>query len=124
MQTPGPARVLRFEVGGHSFGYRTASRADEADALRRFALKTALAPDALNDLDGDNLLWEARLEIGLRPRKRSNGEAIDLGEHAPPHWVETSDGITVITFEEVPVEEFRDVIAAIRAAEDAKKKPV
>lgn len=125
--TPGVDRVIRFTIGAAEFGFRRPSRADMTDAYRRFVAKLASsgAPDMFNHLAGDDLLWEARLEIGLVPRMRG-GQVLDLGERAPSHWlVPVLDAAGkpighLVEFGNVDPDEFRAVVGYL--AEALKKK--
>lgn len=127
--TPGRDRVVFVQVGGHQFGYRKPTRADVAEAHRKLTAKltaTAVLPgapeaDILNNMNGKSFQWEARLEIGLLPRRRGN-EVINLGESAPEHWLwieRDADGKELrrqVSFDEVDPAEFDAVVAALEQA--------
>ena len=122
--TPGQGRVIVFQVNGFEFGYRRPSRADIADTRRKQALKMAPATglpveaQTIDILDGDNLRNEASLEIGLVPRKLSDGTILDQGERAPAHWLEAGK----VSFVKVDPEEF-DAVCAYLDEHCWKKKP-
>lgn len=129
---PGTARTVAFDVAGGHFVYRLPSRADLAETQRRFAAKVsptgiAAESDILLAYDGNPLLWEARLEVGLVPYVRRDGTPATLGEDAPAHWFEQlppRDGQTPerrISFANVMPEEF-DVVVAYLAVHVLPKK--
>jgi len=120
--TPGRDRVVLFDVNGRPFGFRRPSRGDVAQTYRRFAAKSAgslglpTEQHVLLNWDGDALLWEARLEVGLAPRVE-DGKVLDLGETCPPNWLRGG----TISFESVDPEEF-DSVCKFLDAEVFKKK--
>lgn len=120
--TPGVDRVIVFEAAGHQFGLRRPSRADAREIAARWAAKLAAggAPDLLAALDGDGLLWEARFEVLLVPR-RVQGTPQPLGEHAPVHWLVDGEDGPRVSFERVDAEEFAAVCAAAEQAWEQKK---
>ena len=125
--TPGVDRLIRFAVGGHTFAFRRPSRADVRDAWALFVRLLAAGGETntLNYFDGGALHWEARLEIGLRPRVRG-AETLNLGEEAPAHWlrpiVDAAGKVVghAIDFTNVDVHEFETVTAYL--ADELKKK--
>ena len=126
MFAPGQNPVVSVEVNGHQFVFRRPTRADVREAYRSFTRKLLVTglpgsneSDVLNTLDGQRLLWEAKLEIGLMDRRRGT-ETVAHGEIAPEHWlwVERSDGKEIarrINFDMVTPEEFDAVTKAIEA---------
>lgn len=132
--TPGVGRLIRFALHGHAFAFRRPSRADAAEAYARVAqrLQSVGSPDPgsltnwLNFLDGYRLLWEARLEIGLRPMRTRTGQVVSLGETAPAHWLEEVRNERgelvecVISFKHVDPDEFDAVVEYLE--EVLKKK--
>jgi len=128
---PGRDRVIKLQIGGHEFGFRRPSRADVAEAFRRVAIKLQVPSgagqrmvesDLLDRLDGYDRQWEARLEIGLRPRR--NDPQLSLGETAPAHWlVEMGTAGTFVSFDNVDPDEFAAVVAYLDAALKKKEVP-
>lgn len=107
--SPGLDKVVRRMVNGQEFGCRRPMRGDDAEICRRYAAKlvvTGLEVEShlLNAMDGENLLWEARLQVCLKTRQLSS-KVLDWGETAPAHWLR--DGS--IAFDNVPVDEFEAV---------------
>lgn len=114
--TPGRDRIVSFSIDGKEFAFRRPSRADSAEANRRFIIKLSLSGDAqnadmLNAYDGAGLLWEARLEVGFAPR-RVKGNILDLGEKVPSNWM--LDGS--VTFHDVNDDEFQRVCEYLSSA--------
>lgn len=113
--TPGVDRVVLFSVKGCQFGFRRPSQADRGEVARRVALKVAPVTGLSIEADiiaanGDTAIgsmweWEARLEVGLVPRKDRDGKLRSLGEIAPTHWL---DG-DIVSFANVDPEEFEAV---------------
>lgn len=128
-----PPKVIEVELerGGRKLRWvwRIPTRADDREAMARFAAKlarrasSALEAQLVDSLDGPNLMWEAMLEVGLVPR-RLNGTVVDLGETAPEHWfapVKDAQGQEIarmVVFDHVPPEEFVEVVREL----DRKKK--
>lgn len=118
-----PERVVRRIIRGHEFGFRRPTRGDEAEINRRFAAKLVVTglqieTDMLNAIDGDSLLWEARLQVCLKTRQLGQ-KVLDFGETAPAHWL--NDG--VISFDRVDADEFTEVVREFRPI-FAPKAPV
>lgn len=137
---PGSNRVITVTVNGSTFGYRRPSRADDAEVKRRLAIKLSMAglmnaSNILDQMDGGGLEWEARFEIGLLPPMRDGREQESRGETAPAHWIKVTRTDEkgnplerMVSFDEVPPEEFAEVASTIKKILDeeaaAKKKPL
>lgn len=140
--TPGADRVFSLTVNGHSFVGRRPSRADRAEINRLYVQKLLrAAPPAADPItvqsaqsmiaayDGGGLLAEAQIEVLFRVRK-NGGTVSDLGECVPPHWLRTlkndaGDAIGVmISFENVPEDEFSEVARQLDVLLEEKKRAV
>lgn len=127
-----PNRVELRNVNGHEFGLRRPSEADNTEILTRYSRSLAdagvLAADLLAGLHGEGLLWHARFEVLLLPRRNRRGEEVKLGEAAPTHWIEEikSDKgeliARIVSFEGVDPEEFQAAREAFADVFEPKKK--
>ena len=130
----GVQRTVTVEVNGFTFTYRRPSRFDESEINRLYAGKvsswgraSAVETQQRAFIDGNDLLWDSRFAICLRPAIE-DGKVMDRGETAPAHWLTTqkqpgADDVTVISFDKVDPAEHRAVAAAL-AVELEKKVPV
>jgi len=123
--TPGVGRIIQVTVNGMLFGFRRPSVADEADITRRFASKLVVSglaseTDVTNQYYGNNLMWQARMEICLVPRKNRRLEPVALGEMAPAHWMDAGE----IDLSNVMPDEFNEVCEALDPLVYPKKKKV
>lgn len=124
LATPGVDRVVRFQVAGKAFGFRRPSRADVREAWNRYVAKLFVVgiageTDLTNAYDGAARLWEARLEVGLVPRRAPDGTEKGLGETAPPDWLDGG----AVSFDLVDVEEFDAVVAHLQESIEKKTSP-
>jgi len=131
-------RVVTRSVGGQQFALRRPSRADNAQIWRLYTQKLTISgalseTDLLNALDGDNLLWEARLGVLLVPYRDGRGQVLNRGETAPANWLEEAldfqskpTGEKIVSFADVAPQEFDAVCQAFEDvfAEKKKERPM
>lgn len=140
--TPGSDQLIVINLGSSQLRARRPSRGDEAEIQRRFVRKLMQAAMPMEDAaridvarmildryDGGNLHAEAQLEVLLLPRIYG-GVPQSVGESAPAHWyrdVVATDGTQlgrVVSFDNVPTEEFERGARELAAAIAQKKSDV